>query len=121
MKNQKSNSLEEETSSEEEDYEEDDDDEFDDDQFSDSSTEGARTGTLSRSSSHDSFITFEASHDSDGEVDLSALDDTFTTSDPLASIDSDLAKTKLLVIYTFTIHVNTKCVITTYCPSFCPQ
>jgi len=60
--------------------------------------------SLSRSSSHDSFITFEATRGSDAELDhpdgyddLSTLDDTFTSDDPLASIDSDLAKTKLLV------------------------
>ena len=44
---------------------------------------------------------FEASYGSDIESvdndDLSTLDDTFTSDDPLASIDSDLAKTKLLV------------------------
>ena len=44
---------------------------------------------------------FEASHGSDVESvsndDLSTLDDTFTSDDPLASIDSDLARTKLLV------------------------
>ena len=47
---------------------------------------------------------FEASHGSDAEFDhfddnneLSTLDITFTSDDPLASIDSDLARTKLLV------------------------
>ena len=92
--------------SSEEDYEEededDDEDELDDEedyQFSDCSVEEVKTSTLSRSSSHDSYITFEASYDV-GDGDLSALDDTFTNTDPLASIDSDLAKTKLLVIHT---------------------
>jgi len=102
LNNQKSNSLEEETSSEEDYEEEDEDDELDDEddyQFSDCSVEEVKTSTLSRSSSHDSFITFEASYDT-GDGDLSALDDTFTNSDPLASIDSDLAKTKLLVMCT---------------------
>ena len=45
---------------------------------------------------------FEASHGSDEESidndDLSTLDDTFTSDDPLASIDSDLAKTKRLLV-----------------------
>jgi len=103
LKNQKTSSSEEETSSEE-DYDEEEEEDYDDideedddneEQFLDSSTD--RKGTLSRSSSHDSFITFEASHELDDDHGLSTLDDTFTASDdPLAFIDSDLAKTKLL-------------------------
>ena len=104
----KSSSLEEE---DEEDYDDDDDDDddfdYDDDidQLLQLSTErgGTNNRTLSRSSSHDSYIMFEAlgsDHD-DGNNDhldlddLSTLDDTFTSDDPLAFIDSDLAKTKL--------------------------
>ena len=105
----KDNSTLEEVSSEEE-YDDDDDDDDDDDfdyeddeeQLSDLSTEGGiNSRNLSRSSSQSSYIMFEASHRSDEESitndDLSTLDDTFTSDDPLASIDSDRAKTKLLV------------------------
>ena len=103
----KSSSLEEE---DEDDYDDDDDDDddfdYDDDieQMLDLSIEGGTNNrTLSRSSSHDSYIMFEAQgsdHDDGNDDhldhdDLSTLDDTFTSSDPLASIDSDLAKTKL--------------------------
>lgn len=105
----KSSSLEEE---DEDDYDDDDDDDddfdYDDDieQMLELSIEGGTNNrTLSRSSSHDSYIMFEAQgsdHDDGNDDhldhdDLSTLDDTFTSSDPLASIDSDLAKTKFLV------------------------
>lgn len=104
----KKNSLEEVSSEEDdEDYDDEDDDfdyEDDDDDnelSSDLSTEsGGNNKNLSRSSSHSSCIMFEASHGSDEEFDvndeLSGLDTTFTSDDPLASIDSDLARrTKL--------------------------